>query len=185
MTVTIHGLLNGLPMCGFTTDIPFHWPIEHKWSLDPDDFTCEACFKLVKTGGDPLSTPVDAIVDRVTGVLLKHDIHAGAEVVNDLVSALLDAPIYTDFLRALPAEATHQQKRWGSDDAGKTDADWFWLIGYLGGKALATPPDDLLKKLHRIIATAAACANWHAQLMGGSNMRPGIAPPDAIDKEKR
>ena len=33
--------------------------------------------------------------------------------------------------------------RWGNDgDAGKTDADWFWLIGYLAGKALHNPGGD-------------------------------------------
>jgi hypothetical protein len=28
-------------------------------------------------------------------------------------------------------------------DAGKTDADWYWLIGYLAGKALHNPPEQV------------------------------------------
>ena len=49
-------------------------------------------------------------------------------------------------------EAAHQRMRWPSEkDAGKTDADWFWLIGYLAGKALHKPE----KRLHHIITAAA------------------------------
>lgn len=184
MSVNVHGLRNGLPLCGFTTDVPRDWPPEHKWSSEVDEINCAGCLRSIKTGGDPLQTPVDQITDRVIGALLKHEIQASAEVVNDLVSALLDAPIYSDFVLAVKHEAIHQGKRWGTEhDADKTDEDWFWLLGYLGGKVLRD--DDLNKKLHRIIATAAACANWHAQLMGGSNMWPGIAQPGAIDDATR
>jgi hypothetical protein len=58
------------------------------------------------------------------------------------------------------------------------------LLGYLANKAFFNPPEEgaperygtVEKKLHRIITIAAACANWHAQLLGKSNMRPGIDP---------
>ncbi len=131
---------------------------------------------------DKYDLPTDLIMDRVGHVLTKHGVHAGAEIVVDLVSALLDAPIYTDFVLAVKQEATHQQKRWGVEhDAGKTNAEWFWLIGWLGGKAVhnpdTTPENATDKRLHRIIATAAACANWHAHILGKTNMRPGIEAP--------
>ena len=62
------------------------------------------------------------------------------------------------FLEAVQNEAAHQQERWGHDhDAMKEDGHWFWLIGYLGGKALHNIRD---KKKHHIIAVAAACFNW-------------------------
>ncbi len=129
-----------------------------------------------------MDTPVDQIMDRVGNVLTKHHVHAGAELVVDLVSALLDAPIYSDFLIAVKQEALHQKKRWGVEhDDGKEDSDWYWLLAWLSGKAVhnpgATPENATDKKLHRIIATAAACANWHSQILGHSNMRPGIEKP--------
>lgn len=90
---------------------------------------------------------------------------------------LLNTPEILDFTRAVQLEAAHQRARWGNDhDAGKTDADWFWLIGYLGGKALRAD-DGPEKQLHRIITVAAAACNWHAAKLGQTNMRPGIETP--------
>ena len=87
---------------------------------------------------------------------------------------LLNAPEILDFAKAVQFEVAHQRSRWGSDhDAGKSDADWFWLIGFLGGKALRAE-DGLEKQLHRIITVAAAACNWHAAKLGQTNMRPGI-----------
>jgi hypothetical protein len=87
---------------------------------------------------------------------------------------LINNPHTDDFLEAVRLEAAHQQERWGAEhDVGKADVDWFWLIGYLAGKAVNKPE----KRLHHIITTAAACMNWHAHLTGEkTNMRPGIDP---------
>jgi hypothetical protein len=84
-----------------------------------------------------------------------------------------DTPHTAEFLKAVELEALHQRERWAAaHDAGKTDSDWFWLIGYLAGKALHKPE----KQLHHIITTAAACLNWHAVKTGNdTRMRPGIA----------
>lgn len=69
-----------------------------------------------------------------------------------------DHPVLGDFIKAVPLEAAHQRERWGVEhDAYKTDADWFWLVGYLAGKAFHLPE----KRLHHIITAAAALANWH------------------------
>lgn len=114
---------------------------------------------------------------------------------------LLNTPELHDFARAVVLEALHQRARWGSQhDTGKAPADWFWLIGYLGGKALhhaqevdhlrrlSAPSTDTLvtlgrhgeKALHHTISAAAALANWHAAIAGLDNtMRPGIEPPPA------
>lgn len=94
---------------------------------------------------------------------------------------LINTPKVDDFLEAVRIEAAHQCERWGVDhDAGKADADWFWLVGYLAGKALHKPE----KRLHHIITTAAACLNWHAYVTGlRTQMRPGISPPPSVIPE--
>lgn len=91
--------------------------------------------------------------------------------------ASIDVPEIRNFLGGVDIEASHQRKRWGTQhDEGKTAEDWFWLIGWLAGKAVRA--DTTEKALHHVIATAAACANWHAQLLGQGSMRPGIATPE-------
>jgi hypothetical protein len=92
------------------------------------------------------------------------------------LDGLINNPHTDDFLEAVKLEAAHQRERWASDhDAGKTDADWFWLVGYLAGKAIHKPE----KQLHHIITTAAALLNWHAAKTGNdTRMRPGIDAGD-------
>lgn len=92
---------------------------------------------------------------------------------------LVNTPQLHDFSAAVVLEAAHQRERWGSNhDAGKAPEDWFWLLGYLGGKALAAAKaGDRDKALHHTISSAAALANWHAALLGEHTaMRPGIDP---------
>lgn len=93
---------------------------------------------------------------------------------------LLNAPELHDFASGAVLEAAHQRQRYPSEhDAGKAPSDWFWLIGYLAGKALAAAVvGDVDKAKHHCISTAAALANWHAALSGvNTDMRPGIATP--------
>lgn len=104
---------------------------------------------------------------------------------------LLNTPEVEDFDKAVPLEAAHQVKRWTAEhDAGKEPEDWFWLLGYLAGKALmsarmAKETKDgakaelfLEKAKHHCISSAAALRNWHAHLRTGQTaMRPGIEPP--------
>lgn len=107
------------------------------------------------------------------------------------LDALLNTPHSSEFLEAVHLEAMHQRERWAAEhDAGKTDADWFWLVGYLAGKALHSTKiaddddyeDHVIEKqrakaVHHIITTAAALLNWHAARTGtDTRMRPGIAP---------
>lgn len=89
----------------------------------------------------------------------------------------INTPEIEDFLKGVHNEALHQRERWHANgDAGKTDADWFWLVGHLGGKAIHAT--DRSKKLHHIVTTAATLLNWHAASVGAfREMRPGIAPP--------
>lgn len=91
---------------------------------------------------------------------------------------LLNTPETEDFDKAIPLEATHQIERWGAaQDAGKMPADWFWLVGYLAGKALAAHiAGNTEKAKHHCISTAAALRNWHAHVRSGESlMRPGLA----------
>jgi hypothetical protein len=93
---------------------------------------------------------------------------------------LVNTPETADFAAGVPLEAAHQRERWGSQhDSGKSPWDWFWLVGYLAQKAAASAvAGDTEKAKHHTISTAAALANWHAQLSGKSNeMRPGAPLP--------
>lgn len=102
-------------------------------------------------------------------------LHAAADEI-ERMDGLINNPHTADFLEAVRLEAAHQRERWAADhDAGKTDPDWFWLIGYLAGKALNKPE----KQLHHIITTAAACLNWHMARTVGNTMRPGSSQSDA------
>lgn len=78
--------------------------------------------------------------------------------------ASMNSPVTENFIQGMQVEIEHQRKRWKQTDPQKTDADWFWLIGYLAGKALLNPGGDLDKKKHRVITVAAAAANWFSSL---------------------
>lgn len=97
----------------------------------------------------------------------------------DALAAKLNSPELRDFAAGVVMEAAHQRERWGAaHDAGKEPQDWFWLLGYLGGKALkAHTSGDHDKAMHHTISSAAALANWHAAISGAHTaMRPGIDP---------
>lgn len=100
-------------------------------------------------------------------------------VERDEALAKLNTPELYDFAKAVRLEGAHQRTRWGTEhDEGKEPADWFWLIGYLAGKALASHlKGDVDKALHHTITAAAVLANWHSAILGKTNMRPGIARP--------
>ena len=99
------------------------------------------------------------------------------------LNAIINTPHTDDFLKAVSIEGEHQRQRWGSEhDAGKAPADWFWLVGYLAGKALhAHAAGNVEKAEHHIITTAAACANWHRAMFGKTDMRPGIDGEAALN----
>ena len=128
-------------------------------------------------------------------------VKAESEVIR--LSAILNTPELIDFPKAVTLEAQHQLLKWGvADRAGKTPQDWFWLIGYLAGRALehqkeadrveeqAGPnaqPGSIYgaaiayhreKAVHHTITVAAALSHWHASIVGKATaMRPGHAEP--------
>lgn len=138
------------------------------------------CYGLAGRELDPaavLTVRERAIVDAIAEWMGSRDCEiAKLKADNARLDALLNTPELLDFSKAVVLEAAHQLERWDPNhDASKTDADWFWLIGYLAGKALHTPigkdwagiePKEILeKRLHRIVTIAAAAANWHAHTL--------------------
>lgn len=108
--------------------------------------TCSVCYGIVGTkhGLDP--TPFCHTCAAEALPRLIERVRSQQEEIASLKSTL-NNPQIVDFTTAVQAEAAHQRERWGVEhDAQKTDADWFWLIGYLAGKALHNPPDDSCKE---------------------------------------
>lgn len=98
----------------------------------------------------------------------------------------LNSPELHDFAQGVILEAAHQSERWGSEhDAGKEPQDWFWVVGYLAGKALAAHiSGNTEKALHHTISAAAVLNNWHAAISGASTvMRPGISEEKQADAD--
>lgn len=79
------------------------------------------------------------------------------------LTGLLNTPLIDDWFEGVRVEAGHQISRWGeAHDDRKGPADWYWLLGYLGGKALnAQVAGDLEKAAHHTITAAAALFHWH------------------------
>ena len=89
---------------------------------------------------------------------------------------LLHIPETEDFVAGVVREAGHQIDRWGEPhDRNKEPEDWFWLLGYLGGKAVrAQREGDTEKALHHTISSAAVLLNWHRHISGTeSTFTPG------------
>lgn len=134
----------------------------------------------------------------------EHEDLLAARRERDRLHALINTPELINFRDAVVLEAAHQREhKGGENDAGKTPADWFWLVGYLAGRALEHHKEaerlagiyvpsvvpsvnevflDLVahhreKAVHHTITAAAALANWHAAVIGAyTGMRPGCTP---------
>lgn len=123
-----------------------------------------------KKGGALADEDMPTFCDRL--IAERKQFHAETE---DL-KALVNAPEVEAFLRGCHIEAVHQVERWGTaHDRAKRPADWFWLVGYLAGKALhAAAAGDIEKAKHHTISTAAALYNWHCAISGTDvRMCPG------------
>src|SRR5690349_21514342 len=76
----------------------------------------------------------EALQRMIERTRLEYD-PAVADELQRLVS-ILNTPVVEPFVEAAVHEARHQVFRWGEEhDATKTAWDWFWTLGYLGGKA--------------------------------------------------
>lgn len=85
---------------------------------------------------------------------------------NEKLRELINSPEIEDFLKGVKLEAIHQIERFGhAHDREKSAENWFWLVGYLSGKALrAAITGDRDKALHHCISSAAALMNWHSAI---------------------
>ncbi len=144
---------------------------------EPDEVCCEKRFygwcpdhgaslwtvRDLQRRNDALQQQIDAIQQQIDAIQQQID--------------AINTPEILDFVKAVQLEAQHQRLKWGADgDAGKSDLDWYWLLGYLAQKAVNGPTPE--KRLHHCITTAAACLNWHAAKLGVyAAMRPGIEAP--------
>lgn len=150
-------------------------------ALDQEwDQQAEAMTKAMGLGGGQTNPNATSVID----LFVEDEDTTITDLQTEIarLNAIINTPQSNDFLRAVSIEAEHQRQRWSSDhDAGKTPADWFWLVGYLGGKALHSHSDNNIEKAeHHIITTAAALANWHLNMFGNTSMRAGIDGEDAL-----
>lgn len=100
---------------------------------------------------------------------------------------LINTPEIEDFLQGVRLESAHQIERWGTaHDRDKSAENWYWLVGYLGGKALRSSiTGDRDKALHHCISSAAALMNWHrairADTSGAGIGKDGDIAPDGSE----
>jgi hypothetical protein len=159
------------------------------WELDVDDNSDKQLIwviDLLRKAGFPSQ------VEVLENVKLVVDSHAHMQELlhleqdeNMRLRDLLNTPHTQDWIEGVRLEAAHQVNRWGADhDDGKEPADWFWLIGYLAGKALAAAISGNVEKAkHHTISGGAALLNWFHAINGDSTiMRPGIAKPEKSEK---
>lgn len=78
-----------------------------------------------------------------------------------------DTPHIDHFLSAVSIEADHQRQRWGAaHDRSKSAENWYWLVGYLAGKALFSVIKGNKKTaLHHCVSAAAALMQWHSAII--------------------
>jgi hypothetical protein len=82
------------------------------------------------------------------------------------LDGLINTPETASFLEGVKREAAHQRERWGAPhDREKSAEHWYWLVGYLAGKALrAAISGDKAKAQHHTISSAAALLHWHTAI---------------------
>lgn len=87
------------------------------------------------------------------------------------LDAIIHSPESDDFIKGVSIEAEYQRQLHGVD-ATEDRFDWhqwYWVVGYLAGKALAackSGDDNGEKAKHHLITTAALLMNWHNVLIG-------------------
>jgi hypothetical protein len=115
----------------------------------------------------------DLVVRLRDKKLREHDTlaHEAADEIQRLRD-LINSPSKEEWTKAVVIEAAHQSERWpAAQDAAKTPEDWFWLVGYLAGKCLASfKQGDMDKARHHTISTAAVCYQWSKSIEGMLNI---------------
>jgi len=74
-----------------------------------------------------------------------------AKAERDRLLLLVNSPQTNEFLESVRTEAAHQVERWGyAHDRSKSAEHWFWLVGYLAGKALRAATEKPLPRYQHI-----------------------------------
>ncbi|MDR6381779.1 hypothetical protein [Paraburkholderia caribensis] len=85
------------------------------------------------------------------------------------LNAIINTPHSDDFLQGVSIEAEYQRQLHGVDaeDCRYDWPQWFWVVGYLVGKAFAAcKARDAEKAKHHLVTSAALLANWHNVMSG-------------------
>lgn len=103
----------------------------------------------------------------------------------DRLLAFINTPKIDDFLKAVQAEEAHQRYRWGeAHDRDKSAENWFFLVGYLSGKALrAAVTGDKEKALHHCVSSAACLFQWFKAIKADTT-GAGVGVDADLDPEK-
>ena len=82
------------------------------------------------------------------------------------LTTLVNTPMFEPFDTAVKCEAAHQAHKWGTvHDRNKEPQEWYWLVGYLAGKAPRSHlSGDRTKALHHTISSAAVLFHWHTHI---------------------
>jgi hypothetical protein len=83
------------------------------------------------------------------------------------LAKILNTPEIDDFFKGVALESKHQRLRHGDEaDLEKDPEEWYWLVGYLAGKALHAQRSGNMEKFkHHLVSTSAVLANWHARIL--------------------
>ncbi len=96
---------------------------------------------------------------------------ADEKMEHNLLKELLSRPEIDEFYEGVMLEAAHQRQRWGdAHDRSKSAENWYWLVGYLAGKALRSAIEgDQAKARHHTISSAAALFQWWKAIVASVN----------------
>ena len=110
------------------------------------------------------------------------------------MQSLFASRVFWNFVDGLEREAAEEMGRSRSaPDQEWQKEDWFWLIGWVVGKALqAHIRGDCEKALHHTVSSAAVLINWQAAFIargegtkaecsdaaGATEQRPGVGPEE-------
>lgn len=63
---TVHALLHGQPLCGFSTDVPASWPHSHVWTdvSDLKNINCSGCKQKAEEMAQPKVRATTAIGEK-------------------------------------------------------------------------------------------------------------------------
>ena len=146
-------------------------PSERDWELAA--VACREVAELPDRDSCEHMTPDDMLV---TGDELQPIVAALlAEAREEGRLSAISRPETLNFINGVLLEAEHQIDRWGAaHDRGKSAENWYWLVGYLAGKALrATIEGDRDKALHHTISAAAALSHWHTAISADTGTGKG------------